>query len=784
MKRIALMALLVASLASGQWLGEKVSLLDTFRIPAGYWSLAYNSRHHTVYLSGNESDSILVIDADRCRTTEWITVGHGVQAMCFNPAENKLYCAYKHADTVAVLDGTSHQVLARVGVDSNPRIMCFDSTHNKLYVGNRPGASVSVIDCRADTVTRTIDCRRSGTSGPSVMCPAPSASRVFCADWRDSCILVIDCSADTVVAVIRVGQGPRAMCFSSASNRLYCSCWRDTLRRVYGIDARTDSVDWTLAVRSSVPLCCDQAGNRLFMPDFDTLLVVDCATGSTIVKAKLDMLVEGAEAASFVGYDPIDNRVYVTADGAPWCSFGSITVWDGEAYRALKCYNGWECGVNATCITDARARFFFAGDADGDECVAVLDNRLRRVVMWTDWCQSAAVDADSTTGKLYCLSYPSQVIVVDQATNRVVSHVPVDDYPGAVCFNTVDRKVYVACVDCGPGALEILDGVGDTLLGAVDVGVAPALLAYNPTEDVLYAGNADRYDIAVVSGKADSVIDHFQVNERPAGLAYDAAQHKLYVMGCDSTVMVVDPVTHAVKSRIRIAAGLVPYALNSTGSRLYCGNDSLSWVYVIDCQRDKLEIAVPLAGAPVAVYYDPPSDRLFSVSEGGKLSVVDCAQNSLVATTSVDAWYIYYDSPTDAIYCVDDERITVLDRKTLTVIRTFETGDCYCTGIASAPGWPRVYVGSDYDSYLSVIQKASGPAEMGVRATPVWQATVVRGRMDWTGSLAVMYDMGGRRIADVHRGGNDVSRLKPGVYFIRQNGVRPGTYARKVVITR
>jgi YVTN family beta-propeller protein len=779
-RRIATVALLLASLASGQWMGEKLSLVDTFGLPGGFQSLAYNNHDHTVYLSGDVSDSIVIIDADRAKSIARVPVGRGVRAMCYNLAENKLYCAYSQADTVVVLDGTTHQILARVGVDSGPYVLCLDSIRNKLYVGNRPGASVSVIDCHVDTVVHTIDL---GGEEPDLMCLAPAATRVFCADRHDSCILAIDCLADTVDAVIRVGQRPRAMCFSSASNRLYCSCWRDTLRRVYGIDTRTDSVVWTLAVRSPVPLCCDQAGNRLFMPDFDTLLVVDCATGSTIAKAKLDMLVEGVQAASFVGYDAIDNRVYVTADGAPWCSYGSITVWDGEDYTALKCYNGYECGVNATCITDARARFFFAGDADGDECVAVLDNRLHRVVMWTDWCQSAAVDADSTTGKLYCLSYPSQVIVVDHATNRVVSHVPVDDYPSAVCFNTIDRKVYVACADCGPGALEILDGVGDTLLGAVDVGGAPTLLAYNPTEDVLYAADADRYDIAVVSGKADSVIDHFQVNERPTGLVYDDAQHKLYAMGCDSTIMVIDPTTHVVKSRIRIAAGLLPYALNSTGSRLYCGNDSLSWVYVIDCQHDKLECAVPLAGAPVAVYYDPPSDRLFSVSEGGKLSVVDCAQNSLVATTSVDAWYIYYDSPTDAIYCVGDERITVLDRKTLAVIRTFETGD-YHTGIASVPAWPFVYVASEEEPYLSIIRKASGPVEMAARAAPDAQATVVRGRLDWSGTLAVMYDKCGRRVADVHRGGNDVSRLHTGVYFVRQNGVPRGTYARKVIVTR
>ena len=779
MRTIALAVLLLAALASGQWLGEKLSLLDTLRIPAGYQSLSYNRRNHTVYLSGNESDSILVIDADRCRVTEWITVGRGVQAMCYNPTENKLYCAYNGVDSLVVLDGTSRGVLAMVPVGKHPRTMCFDSTRDKLYVANWDSASVSVIDCRADTVVRTIDLRG---EEPDLMCLAPAAAKVFCADRRDSCIVAIDCNADTVVKAIRVGPKPNALCFSSATNRIYCTSSEESRRRVYGIDARTDSVVWSMAVRSPVPLCCDQAGNRLFMPDFDTLLVVDCATGSTIVKAKLDMLVEGVQAATFVGYDPMDNRVYVTADGAPWCSYGSITVWDGEAYRALKCYNGYECAANATCITDARARFFFAGSGDEDEYVAAFDKRLHRVVMWANWCLPAAVDADSVTGKLYCLSYPSQVIVVDQATNRVVARVPVDDYPGAVCFNTVDRKVYVACADCGPGALDILDGVGDSLLGAVDVGGAPTLLAYNPTEDVLYAGDADRYDIAVISGKADSVIDHFQVNERPAGLAYDDAQHKLYAMGCDSTVMVIDPGTHAVKSRIRIAAGLVPYALNSTGSRLYCGNDSLSWVYIIDCQRDKLECAVPLAGAPVAVCYAPPSDRLFSVSEGGKLSVVDCAQNSLVATTSVDAWYIYYDSPTDAIYCVVGGKITVLDRKTLAVIRTFATGD-YHTGIASVPAWPFVYVASEEEPYLSIIRKASGPVEMAARAAPDAQATVVRGRLDWTGTLAVMYDKCGRRVADVHRGGNDVSRLRPGVYFIRQNGVRRGTHARKVIIT-
>jgi DNA-binding beta-propeller fold protein YncE len=310
-RRIAFAVLLLATLASGQWLGEKLSLLDTLRIPAGDQSLAYNRRNHTVYLSGSGSDSVLVIDADNCRVAEWIAVGRGVEAMCYNPTDNKLYCAYVNADTVAVLDGTSHQMLARVGVDSNPCVLCLDSVHNKLYVGNRAGVSVSVIDCRADTVVCTIDCGRSGTYGPSMMCLAASASRVFYATWRDSCILAIDCSADTVVAVIKVGQWPRAMCFSPVSNRVYCACWGDSESMVYGVDVETDSVVWSYDVRGPVPLCCDPAGGRLFVPDFDTLFVVDCSVDTTIARVKLD----DDDVMSFVGYSAMDDRVYVVGMG-------------------------------------------------------------------------------------------------------------------------------------------------------------------------------------------------------------------------------------------------------------------------------------------------------------------------------------------------------------------------------------------------------------------------------------------------------------------------------------
>jgi len=434
------------------------------------------------------------------------------------------------------------------------------------------------------------------------------------------------------------------------------------------------------------------------------------------------------------------------------------------------------------CITDARARVFVAGG--GDSYVAAFDGKsARRVGMWTTWSYTMGLHADPVADKLYCLSYPSQVIVVDPATNRRVAGIAVADYPEAVCFNPVDRKVYVACENEEGGALEVLDGVGDSLLTKVDVEGALTLMAFNPHDDILYAADPSSHWIRAISGKTDSVLDSIDVFERPVRLVYSLARGKLYSIGADSAITVIKPDLSGVTGLIGVPEELSVIVTNSTGTRLYCGTEELTWVYVIDCEKDRLACSVPVPSPPLSFSYDTRNDRLYCVGSNGELSVIDCAKNSLVDTVPVSAYFIYADSATDAIYCLSGHDLAVVDGETRTVMRTFDLGS-HASDLASASSWQYVYAADEGDPYLLPIHKASGPTEMAVRATPDAQATVVRGRLDWAGTLAVMYDKSGRRVWDVHRGGNDVSRLQPGVYFVRQSGVPRGTYARKVVVTR
>jgi YVTN family beta-propeller protein len=775
-KRIATMALLLASLASGQWLGEKLSLLDPFGIPAGHQSLAYNNHNHRVYVAGDESDSLLVIDADRCKSLARVGVGRPVGAMCYNPSENKLYCACSNADTVAVLDGTTLQILANVGVGDSAGTFCYDSLDNKMYVGNWGSRSVSVIDCRLDIAVATVGSCGGAQGAPYGMCFVPAHRTVYVTSRADGTVATIDCLSDTVIAKARVGQEPLALCYNPTNDRLYCACWGDA---VYGIDGASNDIVSVIPRGYALSLACNPVRNVLFVPDGGGLVVVDCSADTVIAGIELP---DGG--GCFVEYDPVGSTVYVAADVDGCWTPGAVTVLDGESYEVRTWFRAFYT-VDAVCMTQAPGRLFVAGGADEDVRVVAFDGATGLLRgLWRDRAYADGLLTDSKSGKLYCLSDAYLVWVVDPMTGRVLSTAPVTGLPAASCVNAIDNKVYVAVLDWdGRGKITVLDGVGDTLLNELVIYGDPWLLAFDSADDVLYEAGEYSHRIQAIDGKLDRVIGSLQVGEVPVGLVFNGAQRRLYSLGCDSTVTVIDPNGFCADKRIRVGTGLDCSVLNTTGTRLYGGGPKQPSVYVIDCIRETLACAIPVDGPPVALCYCQPYDRLYSASatDGGSLSVIDCARDAVVAVLPVEAKNLLYDTLADAVYCLGDSGLRVIDRQSNRIVQSFAASS-YLRGISSAPAWPNVYVAAGDEPNLYVIPKPEGPAELAVRAVPDEQATMVRGRLNWTGTLAVMYDKCGRRVADLHRGGNDVSGLQPGVYFIRENGIPRGTYARKVVI--
>jgi len=119
------------------------------------------------------------------------------------------------------------------------------------------------------------------------------------------------------------------------------------------------------------------------------------------------------------------------------------------------------------------------------------------------------------------------------------------------------------------------------------------------------------------------------------------------------------------------------------------------------------------------------------------------------------------------------------------------SGDCYVRYTVYGPGasveatTPRAFVIGD-----TVLGTAESPKPQAPSRKP--GATIVRGVLDLgvdsrqhTAIRAELLDISGRSVMELRPGANDVSRLRPGVYFVRAVSREPlAVGCRKVVVTR
>jgi YVTN family beta-propeller protein len=202
---------------------------------------------------------------------------------------------------------------------------------------------------------------------------------------------------------------------------------------------------------------------------------------------------------------------------------------------------------------------------------------------------------------------------------------------------------------------------------------------------------------------------------------------------------------------------------------------------------------------PQCLAYDSASNTVFVSGQAGDCIIaIDGATNRKMARIPTDSnvFAIYYVIQNSNIYCANyGSRVTVIDGATNNVLRSIGVGDGP-RAFAWNPVQNRVYVANYAGSSISVLRDSSsgiedGPGPQASCFKPA--ATVVRGVLNLgvdsrqhTAFRAELLDATGRRVAALRPGANDVSRLAPGVYFVRQaSGVkRDASNVRKVILTR
>ena len=143
--------------------------------------IALNSRTDTIYVTGETSNDVSVIDGNTCNAQTvvgcrqkpvHVLAGAGARGIAVNEATDTVYVANTIANSVSVIDGSKcnasvqsgcsqHAPAAPVGV--SPRRVAVDESTNTIYVTNAGSNTVTMLDGRTCSAQVRTGCGRPGT---------------------------------------------------------------------------------------------------------------------------------------------------------------------------------------------------------------------------------------------------------------------------------------------------------------------------------------------------------------------------------------------------------------------------------------------------------------------------------------------------------------------------------------------------------------------------------------------------------------------------------------------
>jgi len=81
-------------------------------------------------------------------------------------------------------------------------------------------------------------------------------------------------------------------------------------------------------------------------------------------------------------------------------------------------------------------------------------------------------------------------------TDTLVARVPVGRYPYALCYDSLNKRVYCACRN--DSSIVVIDCFRDSVIAKIHVGAEPVALAWNPIESRTYVANYSGASISII----------------------------------------------------------------------------------------------------------------------------------------------------------------------------------------------------------------------------------------------------------------------------------------------
>lgn len=163
--------------------------------PAG---LTMGSRGKRLYVVGNLSNALLVVDLLSGKVVETVPVGNKPYACAVTSNEKTAYISNWGEDNIAVADLQAGKVLHSIQVQEKPNDLLLTPDERRLFVANGNRNTVSVVDTRDGRVIEQIDvCIVPNAplgSTPNALALTSNGKTLYVADADNNAVAVVDVS--------------------------------------------------------------------------------------------------------------------------------------------------------------------------------------------------------------------------------------------------------------------------------------------------------------------------------------------------------------------------------------------------------------------------------------------------------------------------------------------------------------------------------------------------------------------------------------------------------------
>lgn len=295
---------------------------------------------------------------------------------------------------------------------------------------------------------------------------------------------------------------------------------------------------------------------------------------------------------------------------------------------------------------------------------------------------------------------------------RVVSTIPVGEYPTGVVLDSETRTAYVA--NSGDNTVSVIDATL-AVVAVIPVGAEPNGVAFDPARDEVWVANKGDATVSVIDTRTRQVVATVRVGDGPDSVATDPDQGRVVVSNFGSdTVSIIDAVRRTVVATIPVGGGPQGIAVDTSTHTVFVANEVAGTVASIDPTTGTVS-TITVGEEPDGVAIDVVGHRLYVANRvSDTVSVIDTRTRQVTDTLPAHIPHgVAIDPGTHTVYVTrylghlsGSDVIEILDLKKITDVSVGNQA----RHLATDPVTHRTYVTNSGNDTVTVIQPTTPPA--------------------------------------------------------------------------